>query len=151
MVAGLAWRNNASFESFTSFNPDTFFEVFLPPIIFNAGYTLELNHGYYFFINIGTIFILAYVGTIISTAVIAMLCYLVAVQTNVTDLSLLGMFSFVIQPPKGREEKKKMPKRECKVGFTVFGRFCCRLIHLFSWLVDWGNRVLDICSNCQRC
>lgn len=67
--------------------------MFLPPIIFNAGYTLELNHGYYFFINMGTIFILAYMGTIISTAVIAMLCYMVAVLTDVVDLSLLGMLS----------------------------------------------------------
>ncbi len=48
-------------------HPETFFLVMLPPIMFDAGFTL---HKGYFFKNIISIFVLAVFGTIISTFVV---------------------------------------------------------------------------------
>jgi len=55
-----------------SFNPEVFFFILLPPIIFEAGYTLRRKH---FFANIGPIVTYAFVGTITSTFIVAGLVY----------------------------------------------------------------------------
>ncbi|CAN0497388.1 unnamed protein product, partial [Phaeothamnion confervicola] len=57
---------------FLTFNPELFYFVLLPPIIFEAGYTVRKGH---FFQNIGTITLFAVLGTLVSTLVVGYLLY----------------------------------------------------------------------------
>mmetsp|Transcript_18043 Transcript_18043/g.43691 ORF Transcript_18043/g.43691 Transcript_18043/m.43691 type:complete len:730 (-) Transcript_18043:80-2269(-) len=54
------------------FSPEVFFFFLLPPIIFEAGYSLDRKG---FFDNIGAITLYAFGGTIISTFVVGYICY----------------------------------------------------------------------------
>lgn len=54
------------------FNPELFFFALLPPIIFQAGFSLQKRH---FFRNLGSLLLYAFVGTTVSTAIIGSLMY----------------------------------------------------------------------------
>ncbi|KAL1528002.1 hypothetical protein AB1Y20_009373 [Prymnesium parvum] len=69
------WVSPPESRSELNFNPEIFFSVLLPPIIFDAGYSLKRR---LFFRNITPILTLAVIGTVISTAVIAVILKLSA-------------------------------------------------------------------------
>ena len=69
-------------ESKSSFNPEIFFYVLLPPIIFYAGYSFQKR---YFFRNLGAIMTYAFFGTTISCIVTGSMVFGFNVWTGVTE------------------------------------------------------------------
>ncbi|XP_053207171.1 sodium/hydrogen exchanger 9-like isoform X1 [Panonychus citri] len=55
-----------------TFDPEIFFNIILPPIILNAGYSLKRR---FFFRNLGAIMTYAFIGTTISCFVVAFILY----------------------------------------------------------------------------
>uniref|UniRef100_A0A8C9L449 Sodium/hydrogen exchanger n=1 Tax=Pavo cristatus TaxID=9049 RepID=A0A8C9L449_PAVCR len=73
-----------------TFDPEVFFNILLPPIIFYAGYSLKRRH---FFRNLGSILAYAFLGTAISCLVIGSVLYGCVALMKVTG-QLGGDFYF---------------------------------------------------------
>lgn len=103
VVVGILIRVVPGFElpSLTQLDPTIFFEILLPAIIFEAGYTLEKED---FFYNIGSIILFAFIGTAISTVVVATGIYMLGftgifrVELGFIDCFLFGSLISAVDP-----------------------------------------------------
>lgn len=82
-----AQENEIDFKA--TFDPEIFFNIILPPIIFYAGYSLKRK---YFFRNLGAILTYAIVGTTISAFLVGGLMY---GCVKLMPASLSNSFSFL--------------------------------------------------------
>eukprot|EP00051_Salpingoeca_urceolata_P025863 m.471454 g.471454 ORF g.471454 m.471454 type:complete len:590 (+) comp20375_c4_seq1:149-1918(+) len=78
-------KNSVSIEDEAVFDPEIFFFVLLPPIIFFAGYELKQRH---FFKNIAAVIAFALGGTIATCFIIGLLLYLFVSHIDSGPLSL---------------------------------------------------------------
>lgn len=74
-----------------TFDPELFFNVLLPFIIFEAGYSMKRRH---FFRNLGSIMAFAFIGTTISCVVVGGFMFGVTRLMNLTSFSLNDCFFF---------------------------------------------------------
>ena len=84
LIGGVARLSTDRLELF-EFSPEVFFFFLLPPIIFEAGYSLDRTG---FFQNIGAITLYAMFGTLISTFVVGYICFYAAkigLVSNIDD------------------------------------------------------------------
>ncbi|KAK2160311.1 hypothetical protein LSH36_136g04037 [Paralvinella palmiformis] len=87
-------------EEKATFDPEVFFNVLLPPIIFNAGYSMKRKH---FFKNFGAIITYAFLGTTISCAAVGAITYGVmllkpSMEMGATDCLLFGALISATDP-----------------------------------------------------
>ncbi|KAH9595283.1 Sodium/hydrogen exchanger 7 [Schistosoma haematobium] len=73
---------NSLINNKATFDPEFFFNVLLPPIIFSAGYSMKRG---YFFKNIGAVLTYAFGGTLLSALVVGTICY--GFTRGITSLS----------------------------------------------------------------
>ncbi|KAJ8327792.1 monovalent cation:H+ antiporter, CPA1 (nhx1) [Batrachochytrium dendrobatidis] len=79
-------------KEMVTFDHRYFFNLLLPPIIFNSGYDMKRRN---FFKNFGSILIFAFCGTFISTTVIGVLIFaIVSVGMPGLDMTFLDCFVF---------------------------------------------------------
>ncbi|XP_032455670.1 sodium/hydrogen exchanger 7 isoform X15 [Nasonia vitripennis] len=69
---GEIYKQDSEIDKKATFDPEIFFNIILPPIIFHAGYSLKRK---YFFRNLGAILMYALVGTTVSSFIIGALMY----------------------------------------------------------------------------
>ena len=101
-IGGIA-RLSVTDLTLFSFSPELFFFVLLPPIIFEAGYSLEKKG---FFDNIGAICLYAFGGTIISAFAVGWLTFMFAQnglignvdQDNAMEALLFGALISAVDP-----------------------------------------------------
>ncbi|KFD53762.1 hypothetical protein M513_05268 [Trichuris suis] len=89
----------ALLEEKATFDSEIFFNILLPPIIFNAGYSLKKRH---FFRNIGSILVYAVFGTSISCVLIGIIMYgvtsVVGLPFSLSETLLFGAMISATDP-----------------------------------------------------
>jgi sodium/hydrogen exchanger 8 len=85
MVIGGIARLTVDDLKLFEFSPEVFFFFLLPPIIFEAGYSLDRKG---FFQNIGAITLYAILGTMISTFTVGILCFYAAKVGLIRDIDV---------------------------------------------------------------
>ncbi|PAV58757.1 hypothetical protein WR25_10822 isoform P [Diploscapter pachys] len=83
-------QNEQKIEQKAAFSPEVFFNLILPPIIFNAGYSLKKRH---FFRNIGSILAFVFIGTTVSALATGFLM-LILTKTFGMGFSMQELFFF---------------------------------------------------------
>ncbi|KAF7488322.1 Sodium/hydrogen exchanger 7 [Sarcoptes scabiei] len=73
--------SNKHFSEKATFDPEIFFNVILPLIVFNAGYSLKKKS---FFRNLGAIIVYAFIGTAISCFIVGIILYFVKFLMPIT-------------------------------------------------------------------
>ncbi|KAI8484681.1 potassium:proton antiporter [Branchiostoma belcheri] len=97
-----------------TFDPEIFFNILLPPIIFHAGYSLKKRH---FFRNIGGILTYAFLGTAVSTFIVGSVMYAFVLVGAAADID----FSFVDCLFFGAVISATDPGKSSLIGQTVEG------------------------------
>jgi sodium/hydrogen exchanger 8 len=120
---------NAQELNFLSFQPELFFFLLLPPIIFEAGYTLRRKH---FFRNLGTIISYAVVGTLISTFIVGYLTFTIG-RAGLIDIDTQNpmealLFGADTKPPTGIRRRGSsvvgVPRRRRALAAVVASAVC---------------------------
>ncbi|XP_017882009.1 sodium/hydrogen exchanger 7 isoform X6 [Ceratina calcarata] len=89
---GEIYKQDNEIDLKATFDPEIFFNIILPPIIFHAGYSLKRK---YFFRNLGAILMYALIGTSISAFVIGALMYaFVRLLPHHSDFTFLDTLYF---------------------------------------------------------
>lgn len=85
-------NNVNAIDQKATFDPEIFFNILLPPIIFHAGYSMKRR---FFFRNIGAILTFAFIGTTISTFAIGGIMYgITRMFDHLNFFTLLDTFRF---------------------------------------------------------
>eukprot|EP00743_Colponemidia_sp_Colp-15_P009274 GILK01010133.1.p1 GENE.GILK01010133.1~~GILK01010133.1.p1 ORF type:complete len:715 (-),score=47.94 GILK01010133.1:101-2245(-) len=82
---------DSSVSGIVFFDARAFFLLLLPPIMFDAGFSLKKSS---FFSNIGSIFVFAVLGTIVSALVFALLLWFLGLISVSYDLSIIDSLMF---------------------------------------------------------
>ena len=92
IIVGLYFNNTEyDLNSALSFDPQTFFLVILPPIMFEAGYSLQKAN---FFSNFGTIMMFGIPGTILTSILFGFGLLFLSQSLNLYDFSLIECMLF---------------------------------------------------------
>jgi solute carrier family 9 (sodium/hydrogen exchanger), member 8 len=81
----------ANFKQTLFFKPQIFFLILIPPIMFEAGFSLNKTD---FFINIGTILIFAVVGTTLTALIFGLMLYTICNLFGLYPFSIIEAFLF---------------------------------------------------------
>lgn len=91
IVMGAVLKGIGLHDEAFDFRPDFFFLILLPPIIFCAGFSLRKD---FFFHNLGTIIIFAFIGTGISSFFIGTVLYYVGQWSDIYPLNWVDSMIF---------------------------------------------------------